>query len=1031
MKILLAPSFLVVLMAVWGTNPVTAQQPRGLIPFVTEVIPSRAPGGAVIQLRIQYDGDLRSLKKYRLEIGGVTARFFLMSDDVPIASAVVPRQIKGEMPSPGDSTRVPIVFLDPNDAGGIVYEQFSFISPSSMGYNESIEIVNVTRDYPYFDLTFNHPIPVSVWGKVQVYINSKQAEIVKMEERVFTVALPDGVSSNDFQVMARVDLAESPVFKYGLSATATPTFTPAVSTPSSSATTVELILFVGVIILVLLFLAYYVINKRSKPSAIGMGGPSEYREILHLPTELPPDLIRACETGECVLYAGAGLSAQSGLPTWTPFVHGLLEWALQNNFIDKTEADEYHHEVNRGQADPVSDSLVSRLTTNEDRAALNEYLRSVFLKRTSPSALHERLQTIKFSAVLTTNFDNLLESVFRSELTYTPKDSESLLAALTRRVFFVLKLYGRLDQQDTVLVAPAQYNSAIRNNTLFSEFMQTLFFSGTILFLGASLEGIESYLQGIALPETVVREHYAVVAVTGSAWRAKADLLQRRYGIKVLPYTPSEDFTEVNEWVDRLAEEVSSVRSPVAVRGVTSVSKLKRITLNNIGPFENLSLELNSTDKEQWHVFLGDNGVGKSTVLKAIALALCGKDAQQYAGRLLRFVNLSNGSTGQTIGTITLETDRGTSYVTTIKRDDRTGQVELTSNTARPLEAEGWLAIGFPPLRTTSWEVTPKGPDADIKTTSRPVVTDLLPLVKGEVDPRLDKLKQWIVNLDYRSAKSRSGNNRAHEMIQKVFDIIGHVAEGMTLTYKGVGPAPDNRILVAAQDGALIPLEALSQGTISLMGWIGILVQRLYEVFGEEEDPTARYALVLMDEIDAHMHPLWQRILVTHLKEIFPNVQFIATTHSPLVIGGMSARQVVRFGKDKTTGKPVLLPVPPDATFGYTDQVLTSMLFDLPTSLDRTTEIKKIGFNELYQKNSRSPDEEEEYETLRQELIARVPPSGGSYAQKHAAQATEVEMLRKLAQNLAESSPEESEVLRKRADKLNELIGGTQSNDQN
>jgi energy-coupling factor transporter ATP-binding protein EcfA2 len=273
-----------------------------------------------------------------------------------------------------------------------------------------------------------------------------------------------------------------------------------------------------------------------------------------------------------------------------------------------------------------------------------------------------------------------------------------------------------LDQPDTVLVAPAQYNSAIRDNTLFSEFMQTLFFSRTILFIGASLEGIEAYLQGIALPNAVPREHYALVAVSDNAWRAKADLLQRRYGIKVLPFTPTNDFSELKEFVDKLVEKVV-IDEPGSVARGPHVSKLKRITLKNIGPFESLALDLELDAKEKWHVFLGDNGVGKSTVLKAVALALCGKDAQPYAGRLLRYD--SSEDAGQTPGTITLETDNKTSYVTTIRRNDRTGQVELTSNTARPLEAEGWLAIGFPPLRTTSWEVAPKGPEAEIKTTSR------------------------------------------------------------------------------------------------------------------------------------------------------------------------------------------------------------------------------------------------------------------------------------------------------------------------
>jgi hypothetical protein len=183
-----------------------------------------------------------------------------------------------------------------------------------------------------------------------------------------------------------------------------------------------------------------------------------------------------------------------------------------------------------------------------------------------------------------------------------------------------------------------------------------------------------------------------------------------------------------------------------------------------------------------------------------------------------------------------------------------------------------------------------------------------------------------------------------------------------------------------------------------------------------------------MDEIDAHMHPLWQRTLVTHLKEIFPEAQFIATTHSPLVVGGMPAEQVVRFARDKQ-GNAIALPIAPDMTLGYTDQVLTSLLFGLPTSLDRTTEKKKERYYELYQMKDRSEDKVE-YETLKQELMARVPPPSGSYTEKHAKQKAEADLLTELGTKLSKQSPEEGRVLLDRASKLRELIGENRGHDQ-
>jgi hypothetical protein len=876
-----------------------------------------------------------------------------------------------------------------------------------------------------FDITFNDYIPTELWGKVKIYINDKSVDkIIKMDERAFTVELPPGIPTDTFDVFARVGDNETSVFKYELYAkpqTPTPTPSPTAS-PMESATfgptILTLLSFTAALVGVALAIYFYRRSKFSSQAASSVSPPEEVEE-LHLPQELPPDLVDACVTGECVLYAGAGLSAQSGLPTWKDFVLSLLDWALDNKFINDTEATSFRAEINKGQADPVADSIVSKLRTKDDQVLLQNYLRKVFLKRASPSSFHSLLKRIKFSAVLTPNFDTLIEGVYETprEQVYTPKDTEPLLTALTKRAFFVLKLYGTLDSPDEVIIAPAQYENAITGNRAFSQFMETLFFSRTLLFVGASLEGIEGYLRGISFPKKVNRKHYAVVAVSDYAWRAKADLLERRYGITVLPYTPRNDYAELGEFLTKLTNMVEA-GAVIGTESKRATSRLKRISLVNIGPFDNLELEFDA----KWEIFLGDNGVGKSTVLKAIALALCGQKAQPYAWRLLK--------RGCKDGKIILETDNKTSYVTNIDSNDSSGEVEINSTTAPPLEAEGWLAIGFPPLRTTSWE-PPKGPDDDVSSIkSRPVPEDLLPLVRGDVDPRLDKLKQWIVKLDYldikSEAESKGKDRRYYNLLKKVFDVIGSVTEGMAVTYVGVEKGT-KRVIIKTSDGTEAPLEALSQGTISLIGWVGILMQRLYEVFDEDEDPTQRYALILMDEIDAHMHPAWQRTLVNHLKDIFPEAQFIATTHSPLVVSGMPVSQVVRFARDKH-GKVNTLRVAPDMTLGYSDQILTSMLFGLPTTLDDTTEKKMKRYYQLYEMKDRG-EFQKEYERLKQELMVRVPPPSASYEEKRKEQLSEANMLKQLGEQLQQISPEGGQVLLSRANNLRESIDGGKSSD--
>lgn len=1014
-----------------GSNSAPAITPTPNIPSVASVDHEQAPSQAVIQLTLR-PFSFDALKNYRLEIGKKLVQSLTLvegsTSERPKIAVTVPdlNDLIGSAPG----AAVTITFFDERGNRGHAFDQFSVIRSETTPPSKPFGIVSVARqpNRSYYDMRFDDDIPPAWWGHVKISIDDRPVtNIVRILPRIFTYELPPDIpTTGTHEAIVTVNGVRSPPkildSTYTTDSVAEPTPTETPVSVGSFAPTYLVVPLLGLLVAIAsTVVGFYFGRQRPEIAAQTIEIKlNDEMEQLYLPGHLPEPLIAACAAGECVLYAGAGLSAQSGLPTWREFVSGLLEWAHVNSFISREEADSFKAEVDRGQADAVADSIVSRLVSPPEKELLYNHMRRVFLRRSSPSGFHAQLERIQFSAVLTTNFDTLLEGIYTAppERVYTPKDAESLLTALTKRDFFILKLYGTLGQTDTVMIAPAQYEEAVTNNRVFAQFMQTLFFSRTLLFVGASLEGIEAYLRGISLPRDPARKHYALVAVTDRAWRAKAELLERRYGITVLPYTPQNNFAELDEFLKRLTEAVTPLQSNAV--GAASASCLKQVTLENIGPFDNLTLPFEINLEHKWHVFLGDNGVGKSTVLKAIALALCGERAQPYAGRLLKG--------GTSSGKITLETDKGTSYVTTLTRNESTGEVELSSTTARPLEAEGWLAVGFPPLRTTSWESIPKGPEADIQIKSRPVVDDLLPLVSGDVDPRLDKLKQWIVNLDYLSIKqTKDDENRQQHysgLVQKMFDIIDSVAERMRLRYKGVGRG--NRILVATDDGESIRLESLSQGTISLMSWIGVLIQRLYEVFDQDEDPTKRYALILMDELDAHMHPLWQRKLINHLKDIFPNAQFIATTHSPLVVGGMPAEQVVRFARRR--GQAVILPVAPDMTLGYTDQVLTSLLFDLETTLDDTTEKKLEEYRRRRERKDRGGDPEK-YEQLKRELMVRVPPPSASYEEKRDEQLEEAQILKELGEQLKKRSPKGGQVLLDRADNLRESLGGGEEDD--
>jgi hypothetical protein len=726
----------------------------------------------------------------------------------------------------------------------------------------------------------------------------------------------------------------------------------------------------SVISIVLWFVRRRVMRRPAEQADQGQPpvGPALTEESYPASLRLPPptvprELVDACFAGECVLYAGAGLSAQSGLPTWHGLLSEMVEWAIRQEVVDGRLGNSLRVALQHGEMESVSEGLLDHIGSRV--SALHEFLRETLLERATPSAVHQTLGRLPFIAVLTTNFDELLEKAFRdrSPPVFTPRDTEALLATISSREFFILKLYGNLHLADTVILSAAQYEEATTPNSpnsAFSSFMETLFFSRTILFLGARLEGIEDYLKGIKFSQTRPRTHYALVdvAASGPSWELKSNTLRRKYGIEVIPYAATDGHPQVREFVKELAEGVSSAkRKDQASTAPVAKGSLKRVILDNIGPFDHLELNLDPG----WNVLLGDNGVGKSHILKAIAVAICGRDAKAYANRLIKV--------GAPLASIHLETDRGTIYKTELYPG--MAEAEVVSMPVRPLEAEGWLAIGFPPSRMFSWE-RPKGPEARVE--RRPNPEDVLPLIRGGTDPRMDKLKQWLLNLDYwikGAGENEEERRRFESLREEFFSVSRQLAIGTEVKYSGIEPQTFE-VKVSTSDGTL-PLEAISQGTAALIGWVGILIQRLYEVSdsstaGLTSKPLERHALVLIDELDAHMHPAWQQAVIPLLKEIFPNVQFLATTHSPFLAVGRRASEIVRLRRDPATGKAIGESVEYDTTNMGIANVLTSYLFGLGSSLDYNLQQALLRKRRLSAKPDLNESELAELATLSERL---------------------------------------------------------------
>jgi hypothetical protein len=181
-----------------------------------------------------------------------------------------------------------------------------------------------------------------------------------------------------------------------------------------------------------------------------------------------------------------------------------------------------------------------------------------------------------------------------------------------------------------------------------------------------------------------------------------------------------------------------------------------------------------------------------------------------------------------------------------------------------------------------------------------------------------------------------------------------------------------------------LPIEALSQGTAALIGWVSLIIQRLHDTAAEGEVPLEREAIVLVDELDAHLHPDWQQQLTFRLGTLFPGMQFVGTTHSPLIVGGMEQQQVTVLARQDGHVTKVRLPGDPgDVIRGRADQLLTGRLFGLTTSVDIETRHMVERYNALLGKERTSAEDVEFYQ-LQELLEVRVPVSATTPAEQRA-----------------------------------------------
>lgn len=403
-------------------------------------------------------------------------------------------------------------------------------------------------------------------------------------------------------------------------------------------------------------------------------------------------------------------------------------------------------------------------------------------------------------------------------------------------------------------------------------------------------------------------------------------------------------FTHLAPELEALKLRGKATRAPrpktvKAAAPVYETAYIHKLEIRNFRAIDELTLDFPEPPSGVcWKMLLGENGTGKSSVLKAAALGLLGEPFYVANGKRLGLTpdKTFNRKTRQKEGHVRLVTSKGTIEAAFTKEE---GSLKFVSG-GEPLSiylrgygATRLLAHG------SSGELRQRGAE--------------LMNVENLFDPSalLGDAEAWLADLKQEQFDSVGLTLKDLLQIEEIKEPLTRKGRaGQRQVYLNVGHGP-------------LPLAEQSDGYQAVLALVTDIMAGVPETLHDMQQASG---VVLLDEIDAHLHPRWKMRIVKGLRKAFPNVQFLVTTHEPLCLRGLLEREIALM---KREGKEVVVrdDIPSPAGLRV-DQLLTSELFGLYTTIDPDIDEKFQRYYELLAKRNRGRRQEDEFQRLRSEL---------------------------------------------------------------
>lgn len=364
---------------------------------------------------------------------------------------------------------------------------------------------------------------------------------------------------------------------------------------------------------------------------------------------------------------------------------------------------------------------------------------------------------------------------------------------------------------------------------------------------------------------------------------------------------------------------------------------IRHVEINHIKGIDKFEMTFEEGKEAGWHVLIGGNGAGKSTIVRSIAAVLIGPDEigqiRPYWDEWL--------ARAQNTGSINLKLTRNINWDSssrtpplknsllinkfTFSRDEVISEkIRLSSNATASQGVKGnpnnfnwggnagWFSVAYGPFRrftggNSEWsKVYYSAPKAGAHLS-----------IFGE-DVALTEALEWFKELDRKRLKEKEISSDSKPEAEFILDGVKQFINSSNLL-------PDNAKFDAVNldgqpefidaNGCAIPITQLSDGYRSILSLTFELLRQLIRVYGSAKvfppgvESVSHFDLpgvVLIDEIDAHLHPTWQTRIGQWFTKHFPELQFIVTSHSPLVCRACNKGSIWRLavaGSGQTSGE--------------------------------------------------------------------------------------------------------------------------------